>query len=406
MNRTLARPGEMALLVTVMLGALAQQSPGLAAALAVVVALLLQARQSLHRLGRDLISEAEMRDGLLLLAAALLMLPLMPDRAMGPFEALNPQKLWRLVVLVMAVSALGHIALRLIGSRFGLPVAGFFAGFVSSTAAIAGFGQRARGTPSMLQPSAHAGLFAALASTLLLLPVLPTVSAALLQTVLPQLLAFAALLAAGGAIGLRGGSGAEPAPTQDSWMFRFRNTLYFAALMAGVLLVLAFLNQQFGGSGVLVAAFIAALAEVHAPIASVGQLFNQGSLELADARHTVLAVLGASVLSRSAVAWTAGGSAFSLRMSAGRCWLGWPRWPPCCCPAGHELPLRPRRVGFCLLRPLSCRRRRYLFTPPTQPKSIPPQVAAKLFTWLVAPPPSPRSSRQRCYLTQCPRAMS
>jgi len=309
--------GEMALLVTVMLGALAQQSPGLAAALAVVVALLLQARQNLHRLGRDLISEAEMRDGLLLLAAALLVLPLMPDRAMGPFEALNPQKLWRLVVLVMAVSALGHIALRLIGSRFGLPVAGFFAGFVSSTAAIAGFGQRVRGTPSMLRPSVGAGLFAALASTVLLLPVLATVSAALLQAVLPQLLAFAAVLAVGGAIGLRGGSGAEPAPTQDSRMFRFRNALYFAALMGGVLLVSAFLNQQFGGGGVLVAAFIAALAEVHAPIASVGQLFNQGSLELADARHAVLAVLGASVLSRSAVAWTAGGGAFGLRMSAG-----------------------------------------------------------------------------------------
>jgi hypothetical protein len=60
---------------------------------------------------------------------------------------LNPAKLWQLVVLVMAISAAGHVALRVVGSRFGLPLAGFFAGFVSSTAAIAGFGQRVREQP-------------------------------------------------------------------------------------------------------------------------------------------------------------------------------------------------------------------------------------------------------------------
>lgn len=309
--------GEMALLVTVMLGALAQQSPGLAAALAVLVALLLQSRQSLHRVGRDLISEAEMRDGLLLLAAAVLVLPLLPDRPMGPADALNPQKLWRLVVLVMAVSALGHVALRVVGSRFGLAVAGFFAGFVSSTAAIAGFGQRVRAAPAMLRPSVGAGMLAALASTALLFPVLATMSASLLTAVLPQLLAFAAVLAVGGLLGLRGGTEEGPAPTQESRMFRFRNALYFAALMAGVLLVSALLNQYFGGRGVLVGAFFAALAEVHAPIASIGQLFNVGNLSLDDARLAVMAVLGASVLSRSVVAWGAGGKDFGLRMSIG-----------------------------------------------------------------------------------------
>lgn len=100
-------------------------------------------------------------------------------------------------------------------------------------------------------------------------------------------------------------------------MFRFRNALYFAALMGGVLLVSALLNQYFGGRGVLVGAFFAALAEVHAPIASIGQLFNVDNLALDDARHAVLAVLGASVLSRSVVAWGAGGKDFGLRMSIG-----------------------------------------------------------------------------------------
>lgn len=316
--------GEVALIVTVLLGALAQGSPGLAAALAVMVAILLQAKERLHRLGRDLISEREVRDGLLLAAAALLVLPLLPDASIGPGGAFNPQKLWRLVVLVMAVSALGHVALRVIGSGRGLAVAGFFAGFVSSTAAIAGFGQRVRASPALLRPSVGAAMFAALASLVLMFPVLATVSATLLKAVMPALLGFGVVLAIGGALGLRGGSGDEPAPTQESRMFRFTHALYFAGFMAAVLLISALLRQAFGEAGALATAFLAAIAEVHAAVASIGQLVGQGLMTIESARLAVLAVLAASVISRGAVAWVSGGAAYGMRVSAGLAiaWIG------------------------------------------------------------------------------------
>lgn len=309
--------GEVALLLTVLLGGLAATKPGLAAALAVVAALLLQAREKLHRLGRDLISEAEVRDGLLLLAAALLVLPLLPDNGIGPGGALNPQKLWRLVVLVMAVSALGHVALRIVGAKRGLAVAGFFAGFVSSTAAIAGFGQRVRADATLLRPSVAAAMFAALASLLLMVPVLATVSPGFLRTAAPSLLAFGAVLAAGGALGLQGGSGATAAPTQESRMFRFSHALYFAAFMAGVLLLSAWLEQVYGEAGALATAFIAAIAEVHAAAASIGQLAGAGQMGEDSAERALLAVLAASVLSRGAVALATGGAAYGLRVAAG-----------------------------------------------------------------------------------------
>ncbi|MFN3965272.1 MAG: DUF4010 domain-containing protein [Silanimonas lenta] len=309
--------GEVALLLTVLLGALALGSPGLAAALAVLVAMLLRARVALHRLGRELISEAEMRDGLLLLAAALLVLPLLPNEAIGPGGALNPQKLWRLVVLVMAVSALGHVALRVVGAARGLALAGFFAGFVSSTAAIAGFGQRLREAPGLLRPSVAAAMFAALASLLLMFPVLATVSASLLKAAMPMLVAFALVLAAGGSLGLRGGRGEEPAPTQASRMFRFSHALYFAAFMAGVLLLSAVLGARFGEAGALATAFFAAIAEVHAAAASVGQLVTQGLLEVPQGQRALLAVLAASVIARGIVAWVTGGPAYGGRVALG-----------------------------------------------------------------------------------------
>jgi uncharacterized membrane protein (DUF4010 family) len=44
----------------------------------------------------------------------------------------------------MAVSALGYVALRVVGARHGLPLAGFLSGFISSTATIHAMGRRTR----------------------------------------------------------------------------------------------------------------------------------------------------------------------------------------------------------------------------------------------------------------------
>lgn len=308
--------GEVALVLTTLLGGLAAAEPGLAAALAVLVALLLQSRVALHRFSRELISEAEVRDGLLLLAAVVLVLPLLPNTPVGPYGVLNPAKLWQLVVLVMAISAAGHIALRVVGSRFGLPLAGFFAGFVSSTAAIAGFGQRVQEQPALRRPCVAAAEAAAFASLLLALPVLGTVSPAYLALVLPQLLAFGAVLAVAVLLGLRG-DGIDPEaamPTASSRMFRLSHALLFAVLIAGVLLLSAFLQQHFGSAGALLTSAIAALVELHAAMASVAQLGAHGALSDPLAEWALQAVLLASVLSRSVVAFTAGGRAYGLRV--------------------------------------------------------------------------------------------
>jgi hypothetical protein len=131
---------EVALLVTLFLGALAIREPVVASALAVCVAILLAARSPLHRFTRRLLTAAEMTDALILCASALVVLPLLPDRDLGPFDALNPRSLWMVVVLVMAIGAAGHIATRALGARHGLPLTGLMSGFVSSTATIGAMG--------------------------------------------------------------------------------------------------------------------------------------------------------------------------------------------------------------------------------------------------------------------------
>lgn len=309
--------GEIALVVSCLLGALAMRLPAVAASLGVVAAALIYAKAPLHRLARERVSEAEVRDGLVLLASALVILPLVPDRTLGPFDVFNPATLWKLVVLVMAISAIGHVALRIVGTRWGLAIAGFFAGYVSSTAAVAGFGQRVSETPGLRAPAVGAAMLANLASLSLFVPVLLAVAPGLLPQVADVLAAAGAVLLLGGLGGLRRDSGGEPPPTAQSRMFRIRHALAFAAIITAVLFVSAALNAWLGPRGAMLAATLAALAEVHAAAATVAKLWAAGDFSIEQARWGVVALLAASSVAKSAVAFASGGRGYGLRVAGG-----------------------------------------------------------------------------------------
>ena len=312
--------GEVAILLTFLLGALAIPQPVLAAGLGVAVAVLLASKPVLHRLTREWITEGEMRDLLILAASGLIVLPLLPDRAIDPWGVIEPASLGRLALLVMAVGAAGHLALRIVGARWGLPIAGFFAGFASSTAATAGFGQRAKATPTMRTPAIAAAMFANLASLMLFAGIIGASSLALLQLVRWPLVAAGLVLAAAGALGMwhaPRGDDALPDKRPAARAFRLSHALLFVAIVAGMLVLSAWLGQRFGSSSVLAAAMFVALAELHAAAASVGQMFDAGTLAPRAARWGVVGLLAASVAAKSVVAFGTGGPAYGSRVAAG-----------------------------------------------------------------------------------------
>src|SRR5690606_6057658 len=118
-------------------GVVSQSRPLVAAASAVGVASLLALRGFLHKLVKETLTEDELRDALVFMLFALVVLPIAPDVATGPYGAINPQALTRLVVVLMALAAVAHVAQRMMGPRFGFALTGFVGGFMSSTATIA-----------------------------------------------------------------------------------------------------------------------------------------------------------------------------------------------------------------------------------------------------------------------------
>jgi uncharacterized membrane protein (DUF4010 family) len=139
---------EMAALVTFVLGVFAGQGALLlSAAVGVTVAVHLVAKVKLESFSRALTQE-EINATLELAVISAIILPLLPNRGFGPYEALNPFKVWMVVVLVSSVSFAGFVAMRLWGARKGLFVTAFVGALVSSTAVTMALAARSRAEPT------------------------------------------------------------------------------------------------------------------------------------------------------------------------------------------------------------------------------------------------------------------
>jgi uncharacterized membrane protein (DUF4010 family) len=309
---------ETALVVTTLLGGLAVREPAFAAGVGVVVAILLVARSALHRFVLSVLTDEEIRSLLIFAGATLVVLPLLPDHAIGPYGALNLHMIWIVVILVMAVSALGYITVRLVGARFGLPLAGLASGFISSTATIAAMGIRVRKRPELLKP-AVAGAVLSSVATVTQLAIL--IAATSLETLwvfwLPLVLSGAAAILYGGGFtlwALRHTAETQQAPGSA---FSLPAAMTFAAILAVVLVAAAAAQHWFGEAGVLVAAGAAGFADAHSAAISVTELVAEKKISAATAVTPILAAFTTNTVSKTIFAATTGGRAYALYVIPG-----------------------------------------------------------------------------------------
>lgn len=309
---------EVALMLAFFLGAYAQDEPAIAGAAAMAVTILLAARSWLHNFVRRVLSPEELQDGLLFGAAALVILPLVPDRSVGPYDVFNPFILWRLVVLVMAVSAAGYIAQRTLGPRLGLPLAGFAAGFFSSTATIGAMGARARRQPDVARPALVGAVLSNIASLTLLLVVVASASRdALEATLAPVLLAAGAVTAYGFGIALLSIRTRVPRDIDIGRAFELKMPIAFAATVGASLFISAAINDLFGQPGLILAVAVTGIADAHSAAFSSASLVAAGRLEAEDAVLPILAGLTTNTGTKAVLSFVTGGGRYALKI-----WVG------------------------------------------------------------------------------------
>jgi uncharacterized membrane protein (DUF4010 family) len=307
---------EVALLATFLTGVLAASRPILAAAAGVIVVVLLVARGPLHAFAHAKLSDQELQDAVLLAAAAILVLPILPDHPIDPWKVVNPRLVWKLTVLIMLVDAAGYVAQRLVGARAGLPISGLLGGFVSSTAVVATMGKRAQEQPKILSSAVAGAALSQIATVAQLALVLAISDTTLLYQLKWPLLAMGLAMAAYGALMIRATKGEAAPPPPTGRAFSLRTALIFAAAFVLVMLLVAWLQRTFGPLFALGGVVLGGFADAHSTAASIGSLAAQGQLPHDLATVAIGLIVTANTISKLGFARAGGGSYF-MRLAPG-----------------------------------------------------------------------------------------
>jgi uncharacterized membrane protein (DUF4010 family) len=298
--------GSFAALLVFALGAYCMNGDlRVAAAVGVALVGLMAFKDALHD-WLDTLTWEELRSALLILAASAIALPLLPDRAVDPWGAINPRELWLLTILVAGASFAGYVAVRVLGRGIGVAAGAAVGALVSSTIVTAELGRRVRaGEVGAASAAGAACLAAAVSVTRVAVFVAVAVSPAFLEV---GPVALSAVLALGvGSFLLQGRGDAISAANQG-----VRNPLdlgsvaQFALFLGGVIIAGRIIAEAYGQAGLLSFAATAGLVDVDAVTLAAGSFLRGGQPAGHVGQAILLAVL-MNTLAKVGIAAFAGG---------------------------------------------------------------------------------------------------
>jgi uncharacterized membrane protein (DUF4010 family) len=247
-----------------------------------LTASILSMRERLHGWLKTL-SQDDIRAVGLYAGITLVVLPLLPDRPMGPYDALNPRTLWLVVVFVTGLSFAGYWASKKVGNARGTILAAAIGATYSSTAVTADLARRLR------NPDEDAAVLnAAIAAASAMMPLRVTIiCAALLPwalgafvTGIGAAVALSVLYATIAIARLRGRDHDGGVALRRN-PFDFWPAVGFAALVAAVVVAAHWTIDRFGDRGLTVLVALTGLYDVDAAIIMAGNL-PRGAIAWAD----------------------------------------------------------------------------------------------------------------------------
>ena len=256
---------EVAAIATFLLGALAGAGQlVVAGASGVAVAVLLVAKPKLEAFSRALTPE-ELTAALELAVISVIVLPVLPNRGYGPWHVLNPREIWLVVVLVTALSFVGFVAMRLLGTRRGMQVTGAVGGLVSSTAVTMAMAERSRADEGLGRAAATAAVVASSIMPLRMAVLAGAVNSGILPRLLPMVGAMTLVgLVAAWVLSRRRPDEADESGGRIRNPFSLVAALSFAAIYGVVLLMVRGAGEYLGAGGTYAAAGLSAVADVDA----------------------------------------------------------------------------------------------------------------------------------------------
>jgi uncharacterized membrane protein (DUF4010 family) len=290
------------------------------------VALLLHWKAPLHEFVAR-IGETDVKAIMRFVLVALVIYPVLPDQAYGPYGVLNPQQIWLMVVLIVGISLGGYLVYKLFGQRSGAVVAGILGGLISSTATTVSYARRTR---QGWEGVAGAALVIVVASAVAFARVLTEMAVVGPNTfwqAAPPLVVMLGWMAAvaGGMYYFTRAKGAEPQskngpatpvttpgeppasaekaePPAQGNPAELKPALIFAGLYALVLLGVAAAKDYLGTGGLYGVAVVSGLHDLDAITLSTARFVEQGQVEAQLGWRLILAASLSNLVLKGAAA--------------------------------------------------------------------------------------------------------
>ena len=301
-------------MLTFLLGALAIVGDiTVAIAAAVSMTVLLALRTQLHS-WLDTVTWEEIRAGLILMVMSFLLLPLLPDRAIDPWGAVNLREVWLLAIMMALISFTGYVAVRLFGDRLGIIVTAAAGGLASSTVTTLTFARLGREQPGAVNLLVAGILISGAVMALRVGAIASALNPALLGSLVLPLVAGSVTLGAMAGLfvfGIGGKPADHPTP-----LLTIANPLVVAtalklsAFIVVVMLAATLVQRVWGDAGVLAVAAVSGIADVDAITLSMARMETQEKL----ATHAILLAVAMNTASKATMAAWIGGLAVGLRV--------------------------------------------------------------------------------------------
>ncbi|NPA94707.1 MAG: MgtC/SapB family protein [Thermodesulfobacteria bacterium] len=307
-----------AAMATFLLGLLVSlKQENLAVFVGVLIIVLLEIKPKLRKLEARITSQ-DINAAVLLLAMTFLVLPILPNRMLGPYHLFNPYKTWLMSVVISAVSFVGYAAIKVFGHKRGLFLTGALGGMVSSTAVTVSLSKIAA---EKRQLAVHVAGAIAIACTIMFLRVLVLIFIVYPGLAERAMIPFIGASVAGFAFTYYLFQKSPPAALSVSDTFTKNPLQLSEAIKFGILFGIiygasSFVQARYGSAGVYVVSFFSGLTDVDAITLSLAELSKQGSL---GALVAMIGIIIASVVNsfvKLAIAIWQGGRPLAVYLSA------------------------------------------------------------------------------------------
>jgi uncharacterized membrane protein (DUF4010 family) len=311
---------EVSVIATYLLGALATSRGAvepmatrlvLVAALGVAITFLLSSKRWFHSFATR-VSREDFYSTVQFLLVAVVVLPLLPRRELGPLDAINPFNVGLMVVMIAGLSFVGYVAIRILGPGRGLLASAALGGLVSSTAVTVSFAGRTKQDPKLAPIAAGA---IAVASTIMLVRVailVTLVDVAILPTLAIPLAAMVIGALVGGLLTFRRDHATTPEAANLKNPFELGNAIRFGLLFGLILLASKAATVYLGDRGLYAASAIAGTTDVDAITLSTATLAT-GGLDIHVAAFAILIAVAVNTAVKTGLAMSLGGSALGRR---------------------------------------------------------------------------------------------